>query len=130
VTIYAVSTVGFGFTGEGEPALKRLADETGGRVVHPLQNIYDSVDGYLEKPSDEGNFALQVGTGGYGTLVASNVIKAVSNVAGEVNTQYIIRYIPAGVVPGKDPTYRHIRVEVALPNVKIRTRTGYFPENP
>ena len=130
VTVYAVSTVGFGFSGEGEPALKRLADETGGRVVHPLQNIYDSVDGYLEKPSDEGNYALKVGTGGYGTMVASNVIKAVANVAGEVNTQYIIRYIPAGVSPGKDNTFRRIRVEVALPSVKIRTRTGYFPENP
>ncbi len=130
VTIYAVSTVGFGFSGEGEPALKRLAEETGGRVVHPLQNIYDSVDGYLEKPSDEGNYALKVGTGGYGTMVASNVIKAVSNVAGEVTTQYIIRYVPTGVVPGKDDTFRRIRVEVALPNVKIRTRTGYYPEKP
>jgi Ca-activated chloride channel homolog len=130
VTIYGVSTVGFGFSGEGEPALKRLAEETGGRVVHPLQNIYDSVDGYLEKPSDEGNYAMKVGTGGYGTMVASNVIKAVSNVAGEVTTQYIIRYVPTGVVPGKDDTFRRIRVEVALPNVKIRTRTGYYPEKP
>jgi Ca-activated chloride channel homolog len=130
VTIYAVSTIGFGFSGEGDSAMKRLAEETGGRVVHPLQNIYDSVDGYLEKPSDEGNYAMKVGTGGYGTMVASNVIKAVSNVAGEITTQYIIRYIPTGVVPGKDDTYRRIRVEVALPNVKIRTRSGYFPQNP
>ena len=63
-------------------------------------------------------------------MVASNVIKSVSNVAGEITTQYIIRYIPTGVVPGKDDTYRRIRVEVALPNVKIRTRSGYFPQNP
>ena len=33
-------------------------------------------------------------------MVASNVVKAVSNVAGEVTTQYIIRYIPTGSSPG------------------------------
>jgi Ca-activated chloride channel homolog len=128
VTIYGVSTVAFGFNAEGEKNLSRLAEETGGRVVYPLQGVYKDVSGYLETPSDEGNFALKVGTGGYAAAIASGMFRAIANVAGEVTTQYIIRYIPEGVESNK--TLREIRVEVpALPNVKIRARKGYYPEN-
>ena len=128
VTIYGVSTVAFGFSAEGEKNLNRLADETGGRVVYPLQGVYKDVSGYLETPSDEGNFALKVGTGGYAAAIASGMFRAIANVAGEVTTQYIIRYIPEGVDPNK--VFRDIRVEVpSLPNVKIRARKGYYSEN-
>jgi VWFA-related protein len=128
VTIYGVSTTAYGFTSEGDKGLVRLAEETGGRVEYPMQNTYKDVDGYLEKPSDEGNYALKVGTGAYGATVANNLFRAIANVAGEVTTQYIIRYIPQGVDAAK--AYRNIKVEVDLPNVKIRSRHGYYPENP
>jgi hypothetical protein len=128
VTIYGVSTVAFGFSADGEKNLNRLADETGGRVVYPLQGVYKDVSGYLETPSDEGNFALKVGTGGYAAAIASGMFRAIANVAGEVTTQYIIRYVPEGVESNK--VFRDIRVEVpGLPNVKIRARKGYYPEN-
>src|SRR5579871_1728432 len=39
VTIYGVSTVAFGFANAEEDNLVRLAEETGGRVVSPLQNV-------------------------------------------------------------------------------------------
>ena len=128
VTIYGVSTVAFGFTSEGESTLTRLVEETGGRVEYPLQGLYASVSGYLSTPSDEGNYALKVGTGGYAAEIASGIFKAVSNVAGEVTTQYILRYIPDSLDSSRQ--YRTIRVEVDLPNVKVRARKGYYPFAP
>ena len=129
VTIYGVSTVAYGFTGEGEKGLTKLAEETGGRVVYPLQGVYKDVSGYLEQPSDEGNFALKVGTGGYASAIAQGMFRAIANVAGEVTTQYIIRYIPEGV--DSDKVFRDIKVAVPeLPAVKIRARKGYYPTNP
>lgn len=132
VTIYGVSTVAFGFSSEGDANLRRLAEETGGRVEYPLQGVYNDVSGYLSTPSDEGNYAYKVGTGGYASAIATGMFKAVANVAGEVTTQYILRYIPS--VPddarnaGKQ--FRKIEVRVSLPNVKVRARKGYYPFNP
>jgi VWFA-related protein len=129
VTIYGVSTVAFGFTSEGEKNLTRLAEETGGRVEYPLQGLYSDVSGYLSTPSDEGNYALKVGTGGYASELAKGLFRAIANVTGEVTTQYILRYVPALT---DDPRhFRGIRVEVpSLPNVKVRARRGYYPYAP
>ncbi len=126
ITIYAMSTVAFGFASEGEENLKKLAEETGGRVEYPLNNLYKDVSGYLSTPSDEGNYALKVGTGGYAAEVSGGIFRAVTDITGEVTTQYIIRYIPdtGGV---SDKVFRKIKVSVALPNIKIRYRNGYYP---
>jgi VWFA-related protein len=128
ITIYGVSTVAFGFFTEGEKSLKRLADETGGRVEYPLEGVYSDVEGFLSKPSDEGNYALKVGTGGYASEIAKGIFSAVANIAGEVTTQYILRYVPDETDVGRQ--FRDIRVEVNLPNVKIRARKGYYPFGP
>ena len=125
VTIYGVSTVAFGFNSEGEKNLTRLAEETGGRVEYPLQGVYKDVIGYLEKPSDEGNYAITVGTGGYAAQIAEGMFRAIANVAGEVTTQYVMRYIPTGDDSAK--VFRSIKVTVPeLPNVKVRARKGYY----
>lgn len=128
VTIYGVSTVAFGFANEDEKNLIRLAEETGGRVEYPLQNVYSDISGFLSTPSDEGNYALKVGTGGYASELAQGMFRAITNVAGEVTTQYILRYIPEGVESKK--TFRNINVKVNLANVKVRARKGYYPNNP
>ena len=128
VTIYGVSTVAFGFTSEGEKNLARLAEETGGRVEYPLQGLYSNVSGYLSTPSDEGNYALKVGTGGYASEIASGIARAVLNVAGEITTQYTLRFVPESLDSPRQ--FRELRVEVSLPNVKVRSRRGYFPFAP
>jgi VWFA-related protein len=128
VTIYGVSTVAFGFSAEGEKILTRLTEETGGRVEYPLQGLYKDISGYLSTPSDEGNYALKVGTGGYASEIASGMVRAVAAIAGEVTTQYIMRYIPEDTDTSK--LFRTIRVEVGLANVKIRARKGYYPFAP
>ena len=128
VTIYGISTTAFGFASEGEKNLTRLADETGGRVEYPLNNLYKDVSGYLSTPSDEGNYALKVGTGGYSAAIAKGIFGSVANLTGEVTTQYIIRYVPASSDSKK--VFRHIDVQVALGNVKVRARKGYYPFGP
>ena len=128
VTIYGVSTVAYGFANENEDNLSRLAEETGGRVEHPLQGVYGDVSGYLSTPSDEGNYALKVGTGGYASALANRMYKAIENVAGEVTTQYIIRYVPE--TSDVKRQFRNIVVKVDLANVKVRARKGYYPFTP
>lgn len=130
VTIYGMSTVAFGFNSEGEKNLSRLAEETGGRVEYPLNNLYKDVSGYLSTPSDEGNYAYKVGTGGYASEVSNGIFHAVADIAGEVTTQYILRYIPDRDPKTDTKVFRNIRVSVDLPNVKIRARRGYYPLNP
>ena len=129
VTIFGMSTVAFGFKQEGEKSLLRLAEETGGRVVFPLEGLYKDVSGYLSTPSDEGNFALKVGTGQYAAELAKGMFNAVAAIQGEITTQYIIRYSPSTTDDRK--AFRKIRVEVpGIVGLKIRSRAGYYPANP
>jgi Ca-activated chloride channel homolog len=125
VTIYGVSTVSYGFANDDAKNLVRLAEETGGRVEYPLEGLYKDVAGYLSTPSDEGNYALKVGTGQYAAELANGMYRAVEAVVGEVTTQYIIRYIPNSSDTKKQ--FRNIEVRVGLGNVKVRARKGYYP---
>lgn len=128
VTVYGISTVAFGFNVEGEKNLTRLAEETGGRVEYPLQGLYKDVSGYLSTPSDEGNYALKVGTGGYASEISKGIFSAIANVTGEVTTQYVLRYTSNRTDTGK--VFRKIDVKVpSLPTVKVRARRGYYPIN-
>jgi Ca-activated chloride channel homolog len=125
VTIYGISTVSYGFTSEGSDNLTKLAEETGGRVEYPLQDIYKDVAGYLSTPSDEGNLALRAGTGGFASALATALFRAVANITGEITTQYILRYIPDD--SASDKAFRALNIKVSLPEVKVRARKGYYP---
>ncbi len=128
VTIYGVSTSAFGFESEGNKNLVRLAEETGGRVEYPLEDVFKDVNAYLSTPSDEGNYPLKVGTGQYAAELANGMYRAVEAVVGEVTTQYIIRYVPNSTDTKKQ--YREVQVKVNLMNVKVRARKGYYPFAP
>jgi len=129
VTIYGVSTTAFGFASEGDATLRRLADETGGRVEYPLENVYKDVSGYLSKTQDAGNYALTVGSGEYAAAISSNMFDAIVKVAGEVTTQYILRYVP--YTSDTTRQFRSVRVDVpGLADVKVRARRGYYPFAP
>jgi Ca-activated chloride channel family protein len=131
VTIYAMSTIAYGFNSEGEANLTRLAEETGGRVEYPLNKLYKDVSGYLSTPSDEGNYAYKVGTGGYASEIASGIFRAINAIAGEIQLQYIIRYIPDVGEKPNAKVFRNVKVSVLnLANVKIRARKGYYPASP
>ncbi len=124
VTIYCISTTAFGFANATDQNLVKLATETGGRVVYPLGDVYADTDGYLSHPSDDGNYALTVGTGAYKSAVDNKMYHAVADIAGEVTTQYIIRYVSNNGEVGKP--YRNVKVTVDLANVKVRARRGYY----
>jgi Ca-activated chloride channel family protein len=128
VTIYGLSTQAFGFSNPDEDNLVKLAEETGGRVEYPLENVYSDVSGYLSQPSDAGNYALTVGTGQYASELARGMFNAITHVAGEITTQYILRYTPNNVDQKKQ--FRNIVVKVDLPDVKVRARKGYYPFAP
>src|SRR5262245_17143084 len=128
VTIYAMSTQAFGFANENREVLERLATKTGGHVEYPLLNPYKDVSGYLSQPSDAGNYAITVGTGGYEAQIAKYVTDAIANISGEITTQYVLRYRPDIEVDVKPKAYRRIEVSIpSLPNVKVSAREGYYP---
>jgi Ca-activated chloride channel family protein len=128
VTIYSVSSMAFGFANEDKEVLDRLTKDTGGHVEYPLVNPYKDVSGYLSHPSDEGNYALTVGTGGYAAAISKGIIDAVGGIAGEITTQYILRYVPDVDPEGKPKTTRRIKVEIPdLPGVNIFYRPYYYP---
>jgi Ca-activated chloride channel family protein len=128
VTIYAISTSAFGFDNPDRDTLEKLTHETGGHVEYPLNNLYKDVSGYLSHPSDDGNYALTVGTGGYAGEISAGIIKAVGGISGEIATQYVLRYKPDVEAEANPRQYRRIKVEIpTLPNANLNFKTGYFP---
>jgi VWFA-related protein len=129
VTVYAMSTMAFGFDNPDQAVLERLASETGGKVEYPLQNIYKdtAVGTYFCNPSDEGCYAFTVGTGGYEAAISKSIINSVGSISGDVTTQYVLRYIPDVGPDDKPRQFRRIKVEVDVPDVIIRARKGYYP---
>jgi Ca-activated chloride channel family protein len=127
VTVYAMSTVAFGMHGEGEENLIAITGQTGGKVETPLNNVYKDVAGYLDTPSDFGNYALSVGTGGYTAEISSAIFRSVANLSGEITTQYVMRYNADVGESTESRQFRRIKVVVNLPNVQVRYRTGYYP---
>jgi len=130
VTIYAMSTVAFGFHTDGEGNLTTLTSETGGKVETPLNNAYKDVAGFLSIPRDEGNYALNVGTGSYTAEISSAIFRAVASLSGDITTQYVIRYTPDVTPSSENRQFRKIKVAVNTPGIELRYRNGYYPYAP
>jgi Ca-activated chloride channel homolog len=128
VTIYGVSTMAFGFANEAQATLEKLTKDTGGHVEYPLNALYKDISGYLSTPSDAGNYAITVGTGGYAAEIAAGIIRAVGGIGGEITTQYVLRYTPDLDPEERTKVFRRIKVDIpSLPNVRISARAGYYP---
>jgi len=128
VTINAMSTDAYGFTSDSGKNLERMAQETGGRVEYPLMNVYKNVSGFLSQPSDEGNYQLKVGTGGYTAAILGSIYSSIQKIAGEITTQYVLRYVPSETDESR--VKRTIEVKVGIPNVIVKARTYYYPFSP
>jgi Ca-activated chloride channel homolog len=130
VTIYGVSTAAYGMEDPDRDQLEKLAHQTGGMVWYPLDNPYSEVSGFLSQPSDEGNYALHVGTGGYAAAINAAIYKAVGALEGEIQTQYILRYNPEFDAKSAMKEKHQIKVEIpSLPDgsYTARTRPDYYP---
>jgi hypothetical protein len=125
VTIYGMSTSAFGLGVEGDENLKLLCEDSGGKVEYPMENLYGDVSGYLSKPSDAGNYQLEVGSGQYTAAVAKGIYESVVSLAGEITTQYILRFVPDA--PKGTELKRDLQVVVNLPGVIVRSRQYYYP---
>jgi Ca-activated chloride channel family protein len=126
VTIYGVSTVAWGFHEKEEKNLKQLTKATGGRMVHPMEDVHSDISGYLSKPQDAGNFARTVGTGEYARAQLEALYKAILDVSGAVQSQYILGYAPP--VPFSDGRFRRIEVKVKInADTQVDHRAGYYP---
>lgn len=123
VTIYGISTQSYGFTKEGDETLQKLAIETGGRVVYPLGDVYRDTDGYLSHPSGDGNYSLGVGGGHYADVVDAQLNRGVSDLVGEVTSQYLLFFVSSNP---KNKAYRSLKVTVDIPDVRVRARRGYY----
>jgi VWFA-related protein len=129
VTINALSSDSYGFTSDSGKNLERMARETGGRVEYPLMNVYKDVSGFLSQPSDEGNYQLKVGTGGYTAAILGSIYKSIANIAGEITVQYVLRFVPNEVDESR--AKRSIEVKVLpFPNVIVKARQYYYPAGP
>src|SRR5438045_2685986 len=89
VTINAMSTDAYGFTSDSGKNLERMAQETGGRVEYPLMNVYKDVPGFLSQPYDEGNYQLNVGTGGNTAATLRALNNFLSKFAGPSPTPHV-----------------------------------------
>lgn len=131
VTVYAMSTVAFGFHTDSEENLTQLTQSTGGKVEMPLNNIYKDISGYLSTPSDYGNYAIAVGSGGYTAEISGSIFRSIANLGGEITSQYVMRYTPDVAEKTDNKQFRRVKVTVNnLPNVIIRHREGYYPYAP
>jgi hypothetical protein len=133
-----MDTVAFGMHNDDEQNLITLTSQTGGRVETPLgDKMYKDISGYLSNVQDAGNYAIQVGVGGYTAEIGKALFSSVADLMGEITTQYVLRYHPdfkTDCPPGQGvcedtskKAYRKIRVSVGLPNVIVRARDGYYP---
>ena len=128
VSIYSIATVPYGYTGEGEAALEKLAQATGGRVVYPWKKppSADYATGYLSRTQIDGsNSVYGLGTGQYSSEVAETLALALSLIQRELQMQYSLRYVPPN--PTTDGKFRKIRVELNIVGLKLRARPGYYP---
>ena len=128
VTINAMSTDAYGLTSDAGKNLVRMTEETGGRIEYPLMNVYKDVSGFLSQPSDEGNYQIKVGTGGYTAAILGSIYRSIANIAGEVTVQYVLRYVPNETDESR--VKRSLEVKVDIPNVTVRARTYYYPFSP
>ena len=128
VTINAMSTDAYGFTSDSGKNLERMARETGGRVEYPLMNVYKDVSGFLSQPSDFGNYQLKVNSGGYTAAILGSIYKSIAAIAGEITTQYVLRYVPDETDESR--VRRSIEVKVDIPGVIVKARTYYYPFSP
>ena len=128
VTVYAVSTMAFGFSNESQDVLERLTHKTGGHVEYPLNSLYKDVSGL----SFESFRRRQLRADGGHRRVRGGDLQRHHQGGGRHRRRdhdAVHSALPAGFRSrGKPKMYRKITVDIpGLPNVKISAREGYFP---
>jgi Ca-activated chloride channel family protein len=130
VTMYAISTVGYGTTSPGDKVLERLTEETGGTIVFPWKKppSAEYATGYLSRTQiGDQNAVYEVGLGKYAGEAATNLAMALAQINKELQMQYTIGYKPPGPPDGR---FHEIKVVSNQRGVRIRARKGYYAGPP
>lgn len=127
VRIFVVSANGYGQRSPGEETLKRLVEETGGRLYSPLENLPSAAfaTGYESKHQlyESQNSVYVPGSGAYTSELAVSMTKALESIGNELTHQYAIGYIPKNPSPKK---FRSVEVRTRRKGVEIRVKKGYY----
>lgn len=128
VRIFAISANGYGERAPGEDVLKRLVEETGGRLYSPLENLAGAAyaTGYISKHQlyESQNSIYTPGSGEYQSDVAVAMTHALESIGDELTHQYALGYIPKK--PDSDKNFRAIEIRTRRKGVEIRTKKGYY----
>ena len=128
VSLFSISTNVAGYTGDGDAILEKLADATGGRVVHPWKKppSAEFATGYLSRTQIDGsNSVYGLGTGQYSSETAESLAQALNLIQRELQRQYNLTYVAPNPTP--DGKFRQIKLVVNVDGLKIRARKGYYP---
>jgi len=127
--IYALGNSAYGYSNPGDKILEKLAEETGGAALFPLE-ITPGADlgtGYLSHGQigeTSQNKGLGAETGIYSATRLMQLADSLEAIGRELNEQYSIGYSPEN--DKLDGTYRTIRVEARRKGVMVRAKPGYF----
>jgi VWFA-related protein len=126
--IFAVSSNGFGMNAPGDQVLKRLVEQTNGRMYSPLENLPSAAfaTGYMSRHQiqESQNSVYAPGTGQYTAELAAALTKALEAIGDELTNQYAIGYTSSN--NRMDGNFRSVEIRTRRNDVELRHKKGYY----
>src|SRR5262249_12295640 len=126
--IFAISSNGYGMKAPGDEVLKRLVQETNGRMYSPLNDLPSAsyATGYISKHQlDESqNSVFAPGTGEYTAELARALTNALEAIGSELTNQYAIGYTSSNI--HMDGKFRTVEIRTRRKDAEIRVKKGYY----
>jgi VWFA-related protein len=93
-----------------------------GNVIPLFVDVFRGVKGiFVDNPAEL--YTKFTGGREYGFTTQRSLESAIADLGNELHSQYLLSYSPSNL---KEAGYHTIRVDVNVPNLKIRTRPGYW----
>lgn len=126
--IFAISSNGYGMNAPGDDVLKRLVEQTRGRLYSPLEDIPSAAfaTGYIShhQLEESQNSVYAPGTGQYTAELAANLTKALEAIGDELTNQYAVGYTSTN--KRMDGKFRKVEIRTTRKNVELRYKKGYY----
>jgi len=126
--IFAVSSNGYGMNAPGDDVLKRLVEQTSGRMYSPLEDLPSTAfaTGYISKHQlgESQNSVYAPGTGQYTAELAAALTKALEAIGDELTNQYAIGYTSSN--NRMDGKFRTVEIRTRRNDVELRHKKGYY----
>jgi VWFA-related protein len=128
VRIFAVSSNGYGQDAPGDNVLKRLVEETNGRMYSPLNDLPSAsyATGYISRSQiyESQNSVYKPGSGLYTAELAMALTKALEAIGDELTHQYAIGYTLTDTP--LDGKFRTIEIRTRREGLQLRHKRGYY----